>query len=124
MNPLRTILLILTALMQAFPAPTVRPLAIGAGAVCDMVCCAEVADEGRGACACNLGGETPASEVYALPAPMRESGQAAVAPLTGGKVHGWRPKEAGDEARPPGSARRRPHLPRVRLAVLFCSFLN
>lgn len=123
-NPLRTILVILTALMQAFPALAVRPPAIGADAVCDMVCCAEAADEGRGACECNAVGESPASEVYALPAPMREPEHAAVALAVGGKARGWPLKKAGDEARPANSAPRRPHLPRVRLAVLFCSFLN
>jgi hypothetical protein len=124
MNRMRTILVTLTALMLAFPALAVRSLGMGAGAVCDMVCCAELADEGPGTCECNLGGEAPVAELYALPASLRESEPVAVALAVGGKVLGWRLKRPVDAARPASSARRRPHLPRVRLSVLFCSFLN
>ena len=124
MTPLRTIILILAALMQVFPAQAVWPLSMGRGAVCGMVCCAEPADEGLDTCDCSAGGESPAAEVAALPPLMRESAQLAAALEEGGRVHGWRPEKRVEEARPAGLVRWKPHLPEVRLSVLFCSFLN
>ena len=124
MNPLRTIILILAALMQVFPAQAVWPLSMGRGAVCGMACCAEPADEELDACACSVGSESPAAEVAALPPLMRESAQMGAALAAGGRVLGWRPGKRGEEARPADLVRWKPHLPKVRLSVLFCSFLN
>jgi len=124
MNPLRTIILILAALMQALPAQALGSLAMGKGAVCEMGCCAALADEGQDACECNVGGESPASEVPALPPAMRESEQMAAALAAAGTVIVRRPEKRLVEARPASLDGWRAHLPEVRLAVLFCSFLN
>ena len=124
MNPLRTIILILAALMQVFPAQAVRLLPMERGAVCGMICCGELADEGWDACECSAGGESSAAEVAGLPPVMRESAQMATALAAGGEVLGWRPEKRGNQARPAGLVCWKPHLPKVRLSVLFCSFLN
>jgi hypothetical protein len=127
MNPLRTIILILAALMQVFPAQAVRSLSMVSmerAAVCGMACCAELAAEGLDACGCSTGGESPAAEVASLPPVMRESAQLGAALAAGGRVLGWRPEKRVEEARPAGLVCWKPHLPKVRLSVLFCSFLN
>lgn len=124
MNPLRTIILILAALMQALPAQALGSLAMGQGAVCEMGCCAALADEGLDACGCSVGDESPASEVPALPPAMRESEQMAAALAAAGTVIVRRPEKRVDEARRARLDGSRAHLPEVRLAVLFCSFLN
>jgi hypothetical protein len=124
MNPLRTIILILLALMQAFPAQALRPFAMGTGVLCEMVCCGEPADEGPGTCECGAGGESPASDVSALPRALRESPQVAGAVAVEVDVLGRRPDKRYDEVRPARLARWRAHRPKVRLAVLFCSFLE
>ena len=124
MNPLRTIILILAALMQALPAQALGSLAMGQGAVCEMGCCAALADEGLDACECNVGDESPASEVPALPPAMRESEQMAAALAAAGTVMVRRPEKRVVEARRASLDGWRAHLPEVRLAVLFCSFLN
>ncbi len=124
MKPLRAIILILLALVQAFPAQALRPLAMGTAVVCGMVCCAEHGDEGLGACECGAGGESPASEVSALPQALRESAQVAGALAAGGRVLVRRPEKTVDELRSARLARWRAHRPKVRLAVLFCSFLK
>jgi hypothetical protein len=124
MKPLRTIILILLALMQAFPAQALRPFAMGTGVVCEMVCCAEPANEGPGTCACGAGGKSPASDVSALPRALRESELVAGAVAAEAKVLGRRPDKRFDEVRPARLARWRARRPKVRLAVLFCSFLK
>jgi hypothetical protein len=124
MNPLRTIILILAALMQVFPAQAVRLLPMERGAVCGMICCGELAAEGLDACECSAGGESSAAEVAGLPPVMRESAQMAAALAPGDGVLGWRPEKRGNEARPAGLVCWKPHLPKVRFSVLFCSFLN
>ena len=124
MNPLQTLLLILVALLQALPAQALGPLASGGGAVCEKFCCAALADEGLDACACNLGCEAPGSEVPALPAAMRKSEQIAAVLAADDSVLWPIAEMRGKEGRPASLVRRRPHLPGVRLTVLFCSFLN
>jgi hypothetical protein len=124
MKPLRSIILILLALMRAFPAQAFQPFAMGTGVGCEMVCCAEHGDEGLGTCECGVGGESPASDVSALPRALRESEQVAGALAAGAKVLGRWPEMRFDEARPARLARSRAHSPKVRLAVLFCSFLK
>jgi hypothetical protein len=124
MNPLRTIILILAALMQALPAQALWPLAMSTGAVCEMGCCAALADQGLDACECSAGDDRPASEVPALPPAMRESEQVAAAIAAAGTVMVRRPEKRVDEARRARLDGGRAHLPEVRLAVLFCSFLN
>ncbi len=124
MNPLRTIILILLALMQAFPAQVFQSFAMETGVVCEMVCCAEYGDEGPGTCECGAGGESPASDVSALPRALRESPQVAGAVAVEVDVLGRRPDKRFDEVRPARLARWRSHRPKVRLAVLFCSFLK
>lgn len=124
MNPLRTIILILAALMQVFPAQAVRPLSMERGAVCGMACCAEPAAEELDACDCSAGGESPAAEVAGLPPLMRESAQLGAALAACGRVLGGRPEKRVGEAWPAGLVCWKPHLPKVRLSVLFCSFLN
>jgi hypothetical protein len=124
MKPLRTIILILLALMQVFPAQALRPLAMGKGVVCKMVCCAERGDEGLDTCECGEGGGSPAAEVFALPRALRESAQVAGALAVEVDVLGGRPDKRFDEARPARLGRWRAYRPKVRLAVLFCSFLK
>ena len=124
MNPLRTIVLLLVALLQGLPAQALRPVTIGRSAVCEMVCCADLAEEGLEACECAAGGGAPASEVPALPAALRDSEQ-GVASLGGdGIVLRRIPQRRGEEAQPVSVTRCRPHRPGVRLTVLFCTFLN
>lgn len=122
MKPLRAIILILTVLMQAFTAQSVLPLPMAKGAVCEMVCCAGLDDGGQAACECSAGGESPVAGVSALPPAMRESGPLAAELAKGGEVPGRSPEKRAVEAGAACLARWRAHLPKVRLAVLFCSF--
>jgi hypothetical protein len=124
MKPLRTLLLILTVLLQALPAQALWPLASGGGAVCERFCCAVLGDEGVDACECNLGCEAPGSEMPALPAAMRKSEQTTAVLVADDRVLWPIAEMRGKEGRPANLVRRGPHLPRVRLTVLFCSFLN
>jgi hypothetical protein len=123
MNPLRTIILILAMLVHALPAQARWPLLMGRSAVCEMACCAALSDEALDACECSAGGESPAVEGSALPPAMPESAQMAAALAAGGKVLWPIPEKRVDVAQQASMARWGPHVPKVRLAVLFCSFL-
>jgi hypothetical protein len=123
MSLLRTIILILAMLVQALPAQALWPLFMGKSAVCEMACCAALSDEELDACECSAGGESPALEVPALPPKTPESAQMAAALAAGGNVLWRRPEKRIDEAQSASMTRWGPHLPKVRLAVLFCSFL-
>jgi hypothetical protein len=123
MNPLRTIILILALLVQALPAQALWPLWMGSSAMCEMACCAALSDEEQDACECSAGGESPALEVPALPPAMPKSEQIAAVLAAECKVLWPIPEKRIDETQPASMARWGPHFPKVRLAVLFCSFL-
>lgn len=123
MNPLRTIVMILAGLMQALSAQALCPMASNETAVCEMGCCAALAD-GLDGCGCSAGSDSPASQVPALPPATRESGQVAAALTEGGAVLMRGPEMAADGVRSAGWAGWKAHLPEVRLAVLFCSLLT
>ena len=123
MNPLRTIILVLALLVHALPAQALWPLFMGRSAVCEMACCAALSDEELDACECSAGGESPTLEVPALPPKAPESAQMAAALAAGGNILWRRPEKRIEEAHPASMTRWGPHFPKVRLAVLFCSFL-
>jgi hypothetical protein len=123
MNLLRTIILVLALLVHALPAQALWPLFMGRSAVCEMACCAALSDEELDACECSAGGESPTLEVPALPPKAPESAQMAAALAEGGNILWRRPEKRIEEAHPASMTRWGPHFPKVRLAVLFCSFL-
>ena len=125
MSAVRSIFLMLAMLLQALPAQLVA-LPAGSGEPCERGCCSEKASQEDHGCGCAMAPDSSRNGEPSLPElPSRSERQFMVmASLAEGEATVWSalPLTASSPRHVPGEDRA--HLPEVRLAVLFCSFLN
>ncbi|MDP1591873.1 MAG: hypothetical protein Q8M07_29205 [Prosthecobacter sp.] len=121
MTLLRSIALIFALLAQAWPVHAM--LRVNEPASCGMGCCAALAETEMSACGC-AEPATPAAPANAPPVGGRELVPQVVWASAEEARPAMRSPRSLNEGVPPAAERDPSSLPHVRLAVLFCSFLN
>jgi len=121
MNRLRTIILFIALIAQALPVQAM--MRVDAPESCAMGCCAWLAEAGLSECGCEKTSE-PVSPAKAPPANGREWVPQVVWTEANFATPATRPPKSLGDVKSSSEERSASKQPQVRLAVLFCSFLN